>query len=183
MQTKHPVETMETPIRIFGWASDGLEQRWAHFALKRPPALCLFRKSPPASSASHYFFSQAPEPLYPIPPPLQIDLGGRLRSSRSLRSAAPPPIQPSRISGSRRWPSWRPSSRVVVLDGGGPRPDWSDGATLHRQQASPVASARTGAIARRFIGSRIRRQLRITGSNGARPLNLCVQWLNKRIFL
>ena len=96
--------------------------KWAHFALKRPPALCLFRKSPPAPSASHYFFSQAPEPLYPIPPPLEIDLGGRLRSSRSLRSTAPPPIQPSRISGSRRWPFWRPSSRVVVLDGGGPRP-------------------------------------------------------------
>ena len=26
MQTSHPMETMETPIRIFGWASDGPEQ-------------------------------------------------------------------------------------------------------------------------------------------------------------
>jgi len=136
MQTRHPMETMETPIRIFGWASDGPEQRWAHFALKRPPALCLFRKSPPAPSASHYFFSQAPEPLYPIPPPLEIDLGGRLRSSRSLRSSRQESVVVGGgLPGVRRRGWW--SSMVVVL--------------------AQVGRARTEAMARRFISSRLRR--------------------------
>ena len=108
--------------------------RILHLNARQP--LCPFHKSPPAPSASHYFFSQAPEPLYPIPPPLEIDLGGRLRSSRSLRSSRQESVVVGGgLPGVRRRGWW--SSMVVVL--------------------AQVGRARTEAMARRFISSRLRR--------------------------
>jgi len=156
METKPPVETMETATDTTGSRSEGTRQRWGNFSFSRPPlptVPCAFRNPPlPLLSSSVVTPETAPFRLVVLSPQGVPPTPWKTRRRQSHRSSSSPPPRGKRAAAgligapaARPWPQ-----------------DRGRGTRQHRQPPTPPAAPPSSCV----ITSRLdRRRPRLSWSS------------------